>query len=346
MDDTQHERLGERLSTALGTPSQSDWSEVERMAQSPTIRPGDRSAPARDRGRSRPALRRPRLVPALLAALLVASGAAAAVSLTAGSSPPVRLGNGSGLCPAESYPYVADTAQKLVYPPNYPGLQPRKARTTRCFASIRDARDDGYTLAPPPAGDTTLAGLYLAAAPASVGHACRTAQHLIRGVVYCPSRLPAPWGASNLGLPSCPGAGCVGSLIVISGSFTAPLSYVGSAAGIGDVAMWAVPTRWVFPTTRDAGPINFRAGPVYLPAVYCAGFRARLTSRTTFRGHPAVWYRGSHCLNGTAASTLSWRIGRESYAIAADGPANVRRRLIEYIAAHLVALRPRRSPTG
>jgi hypothetical protein len=341
MDDTPRERLGERLSTALGTPPESDWSEVERMAQSITIAAGDRPAPTRDRGRSRPALRRPRVLLALLAALLVASGAAAAVSLTAGSSPPVRLGNGFGLCPAESYPYVAVTAQKLVYPPNYPGLHPRKARLTRCFASIRDARADGYTLAPPPAGDTTLAGLYIAPAPPSVRRACRTAQRLIRGVVYCPSRLPAPWGASNLGLPSCPGAGCVGSLMAISGSFTAPLSYFGSAAGIGDVAMWAVPTSWVFPTTQDAGPINFRAGPVYLPAVYCAGFRARLISQTTVRGHPAAWYGGSHCLNGKAAWTLSWRVGRESYAIAADGPANLRRHLIEYIAAHLVTLRPR-----
>lgn len=340
MDDTQHEQLGERLSTAVGTAPESDWGEVERIARTVTMPPGYTPTATRDRSRPRHRLRRPRVVVALLAALLLASGAAAAISLTAGSAPPVRLANGSGLC-TESYPYVADTAQKLVYPPNYPGLQPRKARITRCFASVRDARTDGYTLAPPPAADTTLGGVYIAPAPAAVRRTCQAALPLIHRVMYCPSRLPAPWGASNVGLPSCPSAGCVGSLVAISGSFTAPLSYVGSAAGIGDVAMWAVPTSWVFPTAPDGGPAYFRAGPTYLPAVYCAGFRAGLVSQTSFRGHPAAWYGGSHCLNGNAASTLSWRIGRESYAIAADGPANLRRRLVEYIAAHLVALRPR-----
>lgn len=174
-------------------------------------------------------------------------------------------------------------------------------------------------------------------APAAVARMCQTARRLTHRVVYCPGRLPAPWGASNIGLPNCPSAGCVGSLLTISGSFMAPLSYVGSAAGIGDVAMWMVPTSWVFPVSPRGGPAYFRAGPTYLPAVYCAGFRAQLVSRTTFRGHLAAWYRGAHCLNGTAASTLSWRIGSESYAIAANGPTGRRHRLIEYIAAHLVA---------
>lgn len=339
MDDTQNDELRERLSMAVGAPPETDWSQVERLARTITLSPGQRPTPTRDRGRARDALRRPRVVVGLLAALLLASGAAAAISLTAPSSPPVPLANGSGLCPV-SYPYVADTVRKLVYPPNYPGLKPRSTRVTRCFASTRDAQTDGYTLAPPPAGDTTLAGLYIAPAPAGVRRTCQAAQPIIHRLVYCPSRLPAPWGGSNIGLPNCPSAGC-GSLLAISGSFTAPPSYLGSAAGIGDIAMWAVPTSWVFPTPQHAGPAYFRAGPTYLPAVYCAGFRAHLISDTTFRGHSAAWYRGSHCLNGNAASTLSWRVGRESYAIAADGPAPLRRRLIEYIAAHLVTLRPR-----
>lgn len=116
---------------------------------------------------------------------------------------------------------------------------------------------------------------------------------MVRGAGINPR--PAPWNTSNIGLPNCPSAGCSGSLLAISGSFTAQPAYVGSAAGIGDVAMWAVPTTWVFPTSRRPGPAYFRAGPTYLPAVYCAGFRAQLISHTTFRGYPAAWYRGSHC---------------------------------------------------
>jgi len=282
--------------------------------------------------------RQRRVLALLLAAFVAVTGAAAtAISLSGGSSPPVRLPGGNGLCPPLSFPYVADASTKLFYPPNYPGLA--KTQPTGCFASPQDARAAGYTIAPPPAGDSTLGALYIGPAPAAVARTCQAAQRLTHRVVYCPGRLPAPWGASDIGLPNCPSAGCSGSLLAISGSFTAPLSYVGSAAGIGDVAMWAVPTSWVFPTSPRGGPTYFRAGPTYLPAVYCAGFRAQLVSHTTFRGHPAAWYRGAHCLNGTAASTLSWRIGRESYAIAADGPAGLRHRLIEYIAAHLVAHR-------
>ncbi len=287
------------------------------------------------RARSR---RQRRMLALLLAVFVGVTGAAAAaISLSGGSSPPVRLPGGNGLCPPLGYPYVADASTKLFYPPNYPGLA--KTRPTGCFASAQDARAAGYTIAPPPAGDSMLGPLYIGPAPIGVTRTCHTAQHLTRQIVYCPGRLPAPWGASNIALPNCPSAGCAGSQLAISGSFTAPLAYVGSAAGIGDVAMWMLPTRWVFPTSPQRSPAYFRAGPIYLPAVYCAGFRAQLVSHTTFRGHPAAWYRGAHCLNGTTASTLSWRIGRESYAIAANGPAGLRHRLIEYIAAHLIARR-------
>jgi len=295
---------------------------------------GAMERPLRRAGNSR----QRRVFALLLAAFIAATGvAAAAISLSGGSSPPVRLPGGNGLCPPLGFPYVADGSKKLFYPPNYPGLA--KARPTGCFASPQDARAAGYALAPPPAGDTTLGELYVGPAPAAVTQRCHAAQRLTHRIVYCPGRLPAPWGASNIGLPNCPSAGCSASPLAISGSFTAPLSYVGSVAGIGDVAMWMLPTSWVFPTSPRGGPMYFRAGPIYLPAVYCAGFRAQLVSHTTFRGHPAAWYRGAHCLNGTAASTLSWRIGRESYAIAANGPSRLRHRLIEYIAAHLVAQR-------
>ena len=300
--------------------------------------PGTTERPPRGAGSSR----HRRVLAVLLAVFVAVTGAAAAaISLSGGSSPPVRLPGGTGVCPPVAFPYVADASTKLVYPPNYPGAVLATMRPTGCFASAQDARAAGYTVAPPPAGDTPLGGVYMGPAPAAVRRTCQAARTRIDRVVYCPSRLPAPWRTSNIGVPSCPSAGCSGSLLAISGSFTAPPSYVGSAAGIGDVAMWAVPTSWVFPRSRRAGPAYFRAGPAYLPAVYCAGSRAQLISHTTFRGHPAAWYRGSHCLNGNAASTLSWRIGRESYAIAADGPATLRRHVIEYIAAHLIAQRSR-----
>src|SRR3984957_12188149 len=158
--------------------------------------------------------------------------AAAAISVSDGASPPVRLSGGSDLCPV-GYPYVVDTSQRLVYPPNWPGLSLRKAGAVECFASAHEARAAGDAIASPPAGDTMLGGLYLAPTPAAVRRACQAAQRLTRAVVYCPSRLPVPW---LRGAPACPLARC--SVLSISGSFTAPASYVGSSAGIGDLTIW------------------------------------------------------------------------------------------------------------
>lgn len=252
-----------------------------------------------------------------LAVLVATTGAAAAAaSLPGGSSPPVRLAGGGGLCPV-SYPYVADASKQLVYPPNYPGSALAKARVTSCFASASDARAAGYAIAPPPDGDTVLGGLYLAPAPAAVRRTCEAAQRRAHAVIYCPTRLPAPW---LRGGPACPLAGC--SVLSISGSFAATAAYVGSSAGIGDLTIWEGPARQL---------------RVYLPYFAGCGFGAdpRPIGHASFRGHPAAWYRCSMSAD-SPGSLLAWRIGGEAYGITADGPARVRDRLVDYIAAHLV----------
>lgn len=245
--------------------------------------------------------------------------AAASVSLSGGSSPPVRLPGGGGLCPV-SYPYDADASVKLVYPPAYPASAPAKGRVTRCFASVRVARAAGYTVAPPPAGDTRLGGLYMAPVPAGVSRTCQAAQRVAHAVIYCPSRLPAGWKAGVMN-PDCPAAGCDAPLLSVSGSFPAPAAYIGMNPGVGDATIWAGSAR------------QLRNYPV---PVGC-GFAAHPTpmGHGSFRGHPAAWHECSIFGNSTS-SVLEWQIGRESYGITADGPAGIRRRLVEYIAAHLI----------
>lgn len=277
----------------------------------------------RGRGVRRHPLRRPPALAALLAALLLTSGAAAAaITLTTGSSPPVRLANGSGLCP-QGYPYVADTTHKLVYPPNYPRLQPGKAADTRCFASLRDAHTDAYRLAPPPAGVTMLGPAYLGPAPAGVRRTCQTAQRIAGVVVYCPTRLPTPWlsGAD----PDCPSAGCSAPVLSVTGSFAAPPTYPGSSPGEGEVTIWAGTVA------------HLRAGVPYGCGAALPNAQARHVGRAMFRGHPAAWYL---CPMG-GPTMLKWQIGNRSYGITADGPPTLRRHLVRYIAAHLVALKPR-----
>ncbi len=287
-------------------------------------RPGNgRSAPWRRR-------RRYRHVAAvwLLIAVAATGVAAAAISLSGGSSPPVRLPGGTGLCPL-GYPYSAEADQKLFYPPNYPGRAVANAHITRCFASTQDARAAGYRIAPPPSGDTILGPLYLAPTPDAVRRTCRTAQRFTHAVIYCPSRLPAGWMTDTVGDPDCPTADCAAPLLSISGSFMDPgfsTPESSNGFGLGNASMWAA-SEWQlrhYPLPIGCGAASPNAN-------------AKLLSRTTFDRHPAAWYQ---CPAG-GPLMLKWHIGRESYGITADGPASLRRRLIKYVAAHLVPERRR-----
>jgi hypothetical protein len=246
------------------------------------------------------------------------------VSLSDGRTTPVAVPRGQALCPL-GYEYLAFASLDLVYPPNYPAALPRNARVTGCYASEQDARSAGYAIAPTPPGDARIGSLYLAPASAVVRRTCRTAQRLIGAAVYCPRRLPAPWIDPANGLnEDCPSAGCGVPLLSITGSFSAPSSYVGSGSGVGEVTLWAMSTK------------QQRFYP-YL--IGCAS--ARPISRTVFRGHPAAWYECPIFGDSTSA-VLEWHIGQEIYGISANGPANLRQRLVEYIAAQLVRLTPTR----
>lgn len=253
---------------------------------------------------------------------VAATGAAAAViSLAEGSSPPVRLPGGSGLCPL-GYPYAAEADQRLVYPPNYPGRPAASAHVTSCFDSAQDARNAGYRIPPPPAGDTTLGPLYIASTPPAVRRECRGAQRQTHAAIYCPSRLPTQWltGAN----PDCPSAGCFAPLLSITGSFADPSSTSPPSPGESNASIWAA----------SASQLRHYPVPIGCGAAR-PNYDARLISRTSFRGHKAAWYE---CTGGEPLM-LEWHLGQESYGITADDSGGLRRRLIEYIAAHLVSER-------
>jgi hypothetical protein len=260
-----------------------------------------------------------RTISAVVVALVAASGAAA-VTLTRGSSPPVAI-YGMQLCPP-SYPYVAASApNRLVYPSDYPQRPIPESRGVTCFASLTDALDAGYGIAPTPAGDTKLETLYMQPAPRSVRSVCQRAEHELDATVYCPTRLPAPWVTPALEY-ECPTEGCGVPLLSLSGSFTAPDSYVGSAPGIGEVTIWQA---------------THRQQRLYPYLVGCLGNRVRLIRHTTFRGNPGGWYDCS-IFGGSTSSMLQWRHGNESYGVSADGPPALRQRVVEYIASHMDAL--------
>jgi hypothetical protein len=261
-----------------------------------------------------------RVLMVMAVALLAASGSIAAESLLRGSSPPVRLYGGNDLCPM-GYDVAADVRTRLFYPPNYPGYEFSEGKT-RCFSSAQYAREAGYRLAPIPHGDELVGPIYFARTPAAVQRTCQTAQREIKAVVYCPTRLPTPWVYPLLN-GDCPTSDCGIPLLSLSGSFAGPGYYTGSAPGLGDVTIWSASAS----QRHDFPYVLFE----------CFS-RKVLVGRTSFRGHPAAWYRCS-VFGSTMSSILDWRIGRQFYEITADGPARLRRAIVSYIAAHLVAER-------
>jgi hypothetical protein len=259
-----------------------------------------------------------RVLGVLAVTLLAASGAIAADSLLRGSSPPVHLYGGKDLCPV-AYDVAADVRTHLFYPPNYPGYEFSEG-DVRCFSSARYAREAGFRVAPVPRGDERVGPIYFARTPASVQRTCQTAQREVKAVVYCPTRLPTPWVHPVVNW-DCPTFDCGIPLLSLSGSFAGPGDYTGSVPGIGEVTIWSASAR----QRHDYPYVLFE----------CFS-RKILVGRTSFRGHPAAWYRCS-IFGASTSSILDWRIGTQFYEVTADGPASLRRAIVSYIAAHLVA---------
>jgi len=119
----------------------------------------------------------------------------------------------------------------------------------------------------------------------------------------------------------------------LSGAFTT----VGTPAdtpGDGDASVWAA-------------PIGEASSQPYLVGCW-RGYGAnrvlppRPLSRTSFRGHPAAWYRCDVpiIVSGPNDAAFQWRIGGWTYGVAAGGAPGLQRRLAAYMAAHLVAVAP------
>lgn len=265
-----------------------------------------------------PVLRwRHRLLGVIAVALIATSSALAAVSLFGGSTAPVHLYGGRDLCPAD-YDVAGQVSSKLFYPPNYPRHELAQG-DVRCFASEQYAREAGYRLAPVPSGYKTVGPIYFARTPPAVTRTCRTAQDETRAVIYCPTLLPTPWVHPLINW-DCPTADCGVPLLSLSGSFNAPNSFVGSLPGEGEVTIWS------------ATGAQQRAYPYVL---FACDTPSRLLGHTQFRGHSATWLRCS--IFGNLSTVLRWHIGKQTYQISADGPPQLRRALVSYIAAHLVA---------
>lgn len=277
-----------------------------------------------DLRRSRPRVGRAwqgRALAVIVVMLVAASGAIAAVSLL-GSTSPVHLYGGTSLCPVD-YDVVGEVSTNLYYPPNYPGHQFAKG-DVRCFASAQYARQAGFRLAPVPTGDTRVGPIYFAATPASVRDTCQTASREIKAVVYCPGELPTPWIHPLINW-DCPTHDCSVPLLSLTGSFAGPDWYLGSAPGIGEAMIW------------EASASQQRAFPYVLYGCFSA---RDIVSRTSFRGHPAAWYRCSIWGRSSTGTMLEWHIGKQAYAISVDGPAGTRRALVAFIAKHMLALHP------
>jgi hypothetical protein len=260
-----------------------------------------------------------RLALLLVGTLIAASAATAAVTLT--NQPTRPIAGTHGIACQPGYEYLVSAKTGLVYPPSYPLVRQLGSKTS-CFSTEQAALNAGFKLAPPPKGDVQVGNFYFGPPTTVVLNACREARRTAGAAVYCPAQLPQEWADGTPTMNNdCPGAGC-SNFLAIAGSV------VGYGFEVGGIESRADATVWAISTTQQ------RNNP---GRVGCKGKRV---GRTTFRGHPAGWYRCPDHDNGTVISALKWDIGQEHYGVSADGPHG--RTLAQYIAEHLVRQAPTR----
>jgi len=218
--------------------------------------------------------------------------------LNAPGSAPLQLAGGRFAC-AEEYAAYEDR----FYPPNHPGLPPNNVRPTRCFNSSDEAHRAGFALAPTPAGDKLVSGIYVEPAAAGLLARCAQAARRLRFPVPCPRGIPTR--RTDVGLCGpCGGQ----TKFTISVEFVGPSNYAGTGPYGGE------------------GHLVF-AGGRKLAGIGCFGARVR-HSLVSIEGHRSDWVvcpTGSELNSGHVM--LRWRGRRSAFAVSIHGDTRANRSL-------------------
>lgn len=128
-------------------------------------------------------------------------------------------------CPS-THPVRVYEEDGLYYPSEYPRGEGHIARPANCYQDAGRAQEDGYRLAPPPAGSALVGGVYLEPARAPTTQACTALAAAVGFTVPCPRHLPTPADG-----PTCTHARCEfgGGVIVEQRSFRVPAGWAGGA---------------------------------------------------------------------------------------------------------------------
>ena len=262
-----------------------------------------------------------RLAGCVLAVAVACTGCSGSAGRTAGGRTnagvaPERVGD-VWLCPALN---SVEGFRGLAYPSYFPSPPPETDRLDRCFASIGQASNGGFRLAPPPLGGMVIGGVYLVSPGREVSELCDRARPVSSLAIPCPTLIPG--GADDVYCAAvfpCAGRGW----FVLEGTFAAAPGYIGESRGSGHLFIIGYDRRsGIWP----ADTLEF----------------GRIAGRTRVGDHPAVFLRfpdGSELNSGHVA--LVWHDGDTTYAVSLHGHTALNRRLDLLIALHLRMLTPR-----
>jgi hypothetical protein len=220
------------------------------------------------------------------------------------------------VCPSE---FDSIGYRRHVYPSMYPARPGSDIRPDRCFRSIDQAEQAGYTLAPTPPGAVRVDDVYLVPPKRSLASYCRRAARIAGFPVPCPTLVPVPADSVGgcFGVQRCVGRG----IFVLEGSFNGPPGYVGTEGRGGHL--------WFLAAVAN------RASEIQ-----CCGGRKTQASFAV-RSHRASWLEysdGSELNSGHVL--LEWREHGVVYVVSLHGHSELNRRVDALLAKRVQMIGP------
>lgn len=213
----------------------------------------------------------------------------------------------------------------LYYPVEYPRSGAHIARPDNCYVDETRAEEDGFRLAPLPAGATLAGGIYLMPTRAPTSQACRALAAEVGFTVPCPTHLPAPADGPTCITPRCE---FEGGVIIEQRIFDRPEEWVADA----HLVITAAPLS-VGHVIRKGRPLKVDANEALVKCAPDDTVQAPPAPDFSLRECPSAppWIPGISGYPHEEHTTAIWRRGRVVYAASLHGASDEIGRLLQVI---------------
>lgn len=223
----------------------------------------------------------------------------------------------------------------LYYPVQYPSSGAHIARPDNCYESEQRAEENGFRLAPLPAGATLVGGTYLMPTRAPTSNACRALADEVGFAVPCPTHLPAPADG-----PTCITSRCEfrGGVVIEQRTFDTPEGW----AADPHLVITAAPVS-VGHVIKEGRPLKVDADEALVKCQPDNAVEAIRAPAFLMRVCPSAppWIPGIGGYPHEEHTIALWRRGRVVYAASLEGASDEIDRLLQVIIERIRYFEPR-----